>query len=101
MSSSGDIIVTVLRSAPFPKSASSNYKATQTPHTNIYKHTEDGNDKGAHQSHIAERDNLNWSTQVCQCKLVNAAVCDITGNISGIEPVLTGSRHLVVWLLGV
>ena len=33
MCSSGAVIVAVLRLVPFPKCASSNYEATQTPHT--------------------------------------------------------------------
>ena len=57
MSSSGDIIVVILRPVPFPECASSNYKVTQTPHAHhshmdldnihthiyihIYKHTGD------------------------------------------------------------
>ena len=36
MNSSGAVIVTVLQPVPFPKCASSNYKAIQTPHTHIY-----------------------------------------------------------------
>ena len=39
VSSSGAIIVAVLQPVPFPKCASSNYKATQNPHTNTTQQT--------------------------------------------------------------